>query len=790
FSLGIISFGGGGSSGSTNSSGQTTQWLQGQRNTTQQAAESTHSAAQNQAAARRSAARTSMRMATASESESVTTKVITNHNHTRALTVQYWEVLRLYDVTTAIDGLTLTCLVPMQVVRFLPPGQPLTLSDTHLVSSRAQVMARYGSIIKHIDVLVQAVPRRYRYGLTLLQQFAADPTATVEAAGGVAEDVIQFTLSGTFLPCEDVYITAITKRNTRVGPVKLVNAATIPQDKFASREELLAWLRAQRHSPSPVTLTAGLVLPASLNRSDIVGFEFSRSFRAVDQTLISQEVAAVTALTGLFGGHEPPTFLTPFIQATVGPTQRASFERTTVHIAPSELESTLGGPLLHHFQAGIQEFDAKGALVPSTARGETYANDTLNGVELPAQPYPVPAVQMGPVLRFNQVLEIEKMAQHVVRNTVTYSRAVWASLSPDERAILLEHYTIGVPADGITDESQMVPLLNCVENRVLGFFGNSMMLPFLMPQAVAEQMRIDPVQLQNALLAYQQEAFAPPHSTIALPTRGVLGEAVLGRSPSAEKIDLTRFWNWADAPADTAPAIAPVTVPTTAPSIAAGLTAPNTLTNLPPLINNVLTAPTPDTSLLQQLSKAAASQQDFSPSFTGAEQLASLVKNAQDTANAARSDALKANTQLVSQAMTTAANLISQLTQQAQSQSQQKQKEEETQQGQGQGDQGNGSGKGDTSQQNGQAGTVQQNGQQGQLNGQQNLQDQQDQQDQAQPQYQLASYDAGTTPAGASQGGTLAAQADAGQTQAGVAANLISPLIAFNPDSPSADAHA
>jgi hypothetical protein len=271
----------------------------------------------------------------------------------------------------------------------------------------------------------------------------------------------------------------------------------------------------------------------------------------------------------------------------------------------------------------------------------------------------VPAIQIGPVLRFNQILEIEKMAQHVVRNTVSYSKAVWASMSPDERAILLEHYTIGVPYNGISDESQMVPLLNCVENRVLGFFGNSMMLPFLIPQAVSEQMGVDPVQLQNGLLAYQKESFQAPQSTITLPTRGVLGEAVLGHCPSAEKIDLTRFWNWADSPADTAPAVAPVTLPTTTPSIAAGLTAPNTLTNLPPLINNVLTAPTPDTSLLQAMSKSAASQQDFSQAFTGAQQLANLLTNAQNTANAARADAMKSTTELISQAMSTAAQLIS-----------------------------------------------------------------------------------------------------------------------------------
>jgi hypothetical protein len=653
-SIGIISAGGSGSSGFTASQGGDTEWLQGQRNTTQQAAESTHSAAESHAAARRSAMRTGMRMATASESESVTTRVITNHNHTRALTLQYWEVQRLYDVTTAIDGLTLTCLIPMQVVRFLPPGQPLTLSDHWLGGSRGAAMERYSCIIKHADVLMQALPRRLRYGLTLLQQFAGDPTASVEAVGVGTLEVLKLQLGGTFLPCEDVSISAVTKRNTRIGPVKLSDPAPIPADRYSTREELLAALRSQRHG-SPAILQASLALPPALNRADIVGFELTRHFRSFDYTLVPAEIAAVSALKEVFP-VPPPSWL------NIAPLQfgaTSTVARTTVRLGPDELELELGGPLLQSFQAYIQERDAHGNLASPT-KNETYANDSLNGVELPPQPYPVPALQLGPVLRFNQVLEIERMVQHVVRNTVEYSKAVWASMSPDERAILLEHYTIGVPADGVADASQMVPLLNCVENRVLGFFGNSMMMPFMIPQAVAEGLGIHSAQLQNTLLSFQRESFAPPQSTIALPTRGVLGEAVLGHCSSAEKVDLTRFWNWADAPSDTAPQISPVTLPTTGPSIAGGLTGPNSLTNLTPLINNMLTAPTPDSALLRALSDAAARQQDFSPDFTGAKSLATLVGDTVSTADAARKSALEQNSNILTKAIDAATQVIKQ----------------------------------------------------------------------------------------------------------------------------------
>ena len=505
-----------------------------------------------------------MRIATASESQSVTTKTITNHNHTRALTMQYWEVLRLYDVTSAIDGLTLTVLVPLQVVRFMPPGATLTISTVTQVDTRFEVLARYSALIKHADVLADSLPTRFRHGLQLLTQFAADPTAEVEPAGGVAEDVIQFTLEGSFLPYDLVSVTAVTNRNTRVGPAQL--SALVPpppKEQFSTRDEFIAWMTDQRRNAS-IQLNGALALPPSLNRSSIVGFEISRRFQTATYTLISKEQAELDALEALFAGQ--PNWIDQAIQSTLGAAAARS-PRQTISIGPAALESEVGGPKAIQFEARILELDANGN--DTGAPGEHYAHDKMGGIELPTAPYPVPALQLGPILRFKEILEIERMAQHVARNTLRYSKAVWASLNAEERAILLEGYTIGVPAGGVQDASQMVPLLNCVENRVLGFFGNSMILPFVIPQILAEGAGIegravDPVAIQESLLAYQQASFKPPHSIIALPTHGVLGEGVLGRCSSAEKIDLTRFWNWQDSPSDTAPTISPVTLPTCA----------------------------------------------------------------------------------------------------------------------------------------------------------------------------------------------------------------------------------
>jgi len=519
-----------------------------------------------------------------------------------------------------------------------------------------------------MDVLQQAVPRAYQYGLTLLSQFAADPTAEVEPAGGVAEDVIAFRLRASVVAGETIQVRAVTRRNTRVGPVQLTPPAllTLPVDKFASREEILTFLSLERANLLGVTLSGNLALPQSMNRADIVGFEITRSFSPLSYVLISQAMQTLNSLEGEFGSTVGD-WIDSAVSALGG---GGSTARPSVTLSARELENALGGPRLEHFTAFIVEFNGNGQVI-NTPANETYANDTLGNIELPPQPYPVPALQISPVLRFKDILEIEKAVHHIVRNTTKYSKAVWSSLSAEERAILLDAYTIGVPANGIADPSQMIPLLNCVDNRLLGFFGNSMILPFRIPQTQASPvigangapvenavLDLDQGEIESALLAYQKAGFQPPVSTISLPTHGVLGEAVLGCCPSAEKIDLTRFWNWQDSASDAAPTIAPVSLPTGGPSLTAGLTAPNSLTTVPSLINNVLAAPTPNTGLLQALGQNFASQKDFDTALTGATQLASLITNSQNTASQARSDALKASQALTSQAMNTLGGLV------------------------------------------------------------------------------------------------------------------------------------
>jgi hypothetical protein len=209
-----------------------------------------------------------------------------------------------------------------------------------------------------------------------------------------------------------------------------------------------------------------------------------------------------------------------------------------------------------------------------------------------------------------------------------------------------------------------VPLLNCIANQVLGFYGNSMIMPFNIPAEVAVQLNIGregdtdrpftTAEVQHALTQFHRTGFSPPVSHIAMPTRGVLGEAVLGSCPSAEKIDLTRFWNWQDSPIPQAADIAGNIL--NKGSTLVGATAPSTLTGMPSLVNNINAPPADATAALQALINAQNTK-DL-PNITGMDQLATLQGKTLDTAEKARADALARAQTLASEGLSKAGEMM------------------------------------------------------------------------------------------------------------------------------------
>lgn len=131
---------------------------------------------------------------------------------------------------------------------------------------------------------------------------------------------------------------------------------------------------------------------------------------------------------------------------------------------------------------------------------------------------------------------------HLHDNMEYYHRTIWQSMDPSRRFMLLD----GIVAPNANGRS----VASVVENRLIGIAGNSMILP------VVPGMKLDPVYKQeqeksenqvSLLDAYMPEEPTPP-LLVAVPTRGVYAESVMGSCNSCEKKDETRFWRWEESP--------------------------------------------------------------------------------------------------------------------------------------------------------------------------------------------------------------------------------------------------
>lgn len=787
FGGGLVSIvgGTGGSLGETASSGSSHNWMDGVQTYASSASQTVQTYAEQESAAQRRAQRTSMRMATASERTSVTTKTVTNHNKLHALTMEYFEVLRHFEVNTTYDGVSLVCLVPMDVVWFLPPGEKEHLDDaisqatvsqaiqyasqlgslsrnisselsqvilfqgipffvqgllntvttqlaaavsdatplgniltglgapyatqateanqllqqftqaqtsianyrtskqpsdlnnaltsvnsassttnalfqqlsapaTTGVATRQKVLQRYSGLLAHSDVLQLWLPSQYASGLTRLEKFAADPRASV-ALDSLAEDVIQFSANASVLPFDHIYVSVVTRWGTRIGPIEMIPNPPVsvpgqfdPSKAFKTSTDLTQYLQSQRNpstSTAP-TLTAAIAIPRTLSPSDVVGFEITHSLAGFTYQL----QAPMDGFVQLFGnnGLSWPAAVLPSVTNLF-----TSQENVLAYFSSDQLAAQIGPPFLWNFRA-----DLTATVAGNT---ESYVKPFAAPIELPPGILPIPAMEVSPILKYDDLILIESTLQHVLRNILRYSKAVWMWLTPEERVMLLEPYQVSFPG-----MSSTVGLLDCVANQVFGFYGNCMMMPFSIPQALGDteswpQLTGGPMttgELEDALLRFHRQSPPRDMTEIMLPTRGVLGEAMLGHCASGEKIDLTRFWNWQDSPTEAAPQISPIPVPGSQLQPVVGATAPNQLGGmLSTLVNNV-NAPTvsPTDALATALAGKAPTAQ-FSD-ITGLKDLAQLLSGTQTTANQARQDQVAQQTTLTKDAIDQASAVL------------------------------------------------------------------------------------------------------------------------------------
>ena len=138
------------------------------------------------------------------------------------------------------------------------------------------------------------------------------------------------------------------------------------------------------------------------------------------------------------------------------------------------------------------------------------------------------------------------LSDHLSENRLHYSQAIFQSLDSSTVALLLSSYSYNGR-----------PLMSQIDPQPVTVAGNY--LVFKMHVAPNQDSNLDEERHWAKWLAEHGVSFDhTKEDLVPLPSGGVFAEAVLGRYNSAEKLDVTRFWNWQDSP-----------IPLQAPEIAA-----------------------------------------------------------------------------------------------------------------------------------------------------------------------------------------------------------------------------
>lgn len=152
--------------------------------------------------------------------------------------------------------------------------------------------------------------------------------------------------------------------------------------------------------------------------------------------------------------------------------------------------------------------------------------------------------------RLEDVGVSNELLHHLNENIEYYHQCIWSRMDAQRRFMLLD----GVLAPG---RGAGRSVASVVENRLIGIVGNSLVMP------VAPGFKLDPVLDESVDLFehYYEDPLDPLH--ISLPTKGVFAEAVMGQCNSCEKKEEGRFWRWEESPIPDSPtAINAVTPPT------------------------------------------------------------------------------------------------------------------------------------------------------------------------------------------------------------------------------------
>jgi hypothetical protein len=537
------------------------------------------------------------------EAAAASTRVVTNYNHMHALTIQYWEVIQEYRLRTRTKRLERCLFVPMKVLTFTddvfrrykavlvaaapdgwkeiidgvdpfqtsvyrtrssngasdewsrsgtqPTSEPMGSDPPRLVHFGATTNFK----VKEAD---RALPGTK--GATFLYGGLTDEKATPGAVGWDPDTgewvrlgfcTIAPPSGGTWYTAEPVGpgVRFVDKDGKGITPVTDREHVSTDGVRYRLVDGWPTMVRDLRWTPATETTPGG-------GAERLTAWWDETGIRGVKLAMLGAETdVAIGEPSGPFSrdvGLEPDERVTELVMtSTYTPAGRVlhRIALRTDRLGVIELGPEGADDRQDPVEPGGEEVEphaAAGSAGTTTERLDVRGG-ALCGLFGSFDPRRKHIVSLG--FQISGQHTAQRIIDHLDDNRLHYSRAIWANADELSLTRILANFAYDDGKGG-----GPVPLGARLDPVPVAMTGNYLGFRWHFPDAEARDR-------WSAEFDDPEPSKGRPWqtTTVSLGTDGVFAEAVLGRSNGAEKLDITRFWDWQTSPIPILPSeIAPV----------------------------------------------------------------------------------------------------------------------------------------------------------------------------------------------------------------------------------------
>ncbi|MET9462142.1 helix-hairpin-helix domain-containing protein [Streptomyces canus] len=505
----LIGVGGGTSSANSSS------WERASRSSSAYALNQLRDRTLQSAAAVRSQRSSVVQSVTQGERVSAQTELVANYNHCHAITIQYFQVLRHLLVRQRLTEVQECLFIPLLMTSFTPH-----------------------KVLRWADTLRPALPPSLRIGLDALSRIESDYVDSDLPTGAYADEQLDEVDGELFLRFQlvrpkDVNDTYHEPNWGWLSTLLGINPKewydTHLQDQAQKDRVFLERLGpriAQRFVDHlqlhAVTDTAEIKLPVDTTlltgfRNDLPLYASVRMGGAALPAAVRKDIKQIQ-ISGV-SGNIPNLLLGTLLPAD----SRVIVESGTMHYRTRHYAGTL-------------------------FRDARIRNDLTNSDDVRISARVTPQELRNP--RKEDREHARLLLEHLNERMEDYHHRIWAGMGEHRRYMLLDGF-IAPNAGGRS-------VASVVDNELIGIVGNCLVMPVSRGYHLDPTFKQDDKNPVDLIEHYQPETPVDP-MRIAIPTKGVYAESVMGACNSCEIKEEERFWRWEEAPIpDQLPLIQPV----------------------------------------------------------------------------------------------------------------------------------------------------------------------------------------------------------------------------------------